>query len=91
MPVLVVAMFVVAVCAVTLAHAEPGTPDTCTAAKVGAESTPPLPTDLAAPLPAGVDLAPYPRRLSGACIVRSTDKPHEILAGPRVPRAPPLA
>ena len=90
-PVVVVALFVVAVCAVSLAHAQPGEPDTCTAAKIGFESAPTVSADLAAPLSAHAVLEAPRCVLTGTSAESPAGSSHQILAGPLVPRAPPSA
>lgn len=88
-PVLVLAIFVVAVCAVTLAHAERAETDTCTAVKVASESAATSPADLTGPLIGSLDLRQPSSVVTGAVPDRSAGASREVLAGPLVPRAPP--
>ncbi len=88
-PVVVLAIFAVAVCAASLAHAQPGRPETCMAAKTGPESPPAMPADLAALLVGSVDL-PEPRPVACAGMLEApAGSAPEPPIRPHVPRAPP--
>ena len=80
MPVVLVALFVVAACAASLAHARPGEPETCTAAKIGLEPVPTTPGDLAVLLTARAGLEPPRCSLSWVSPEWPVVSPHEALS-----------
>ncbi len=88
-PALIVAIFVVAACAVSLAHVEPGGIQTCIAAKAESKSAPTLPADLAAPVVATIDLTVPSAAARPAVPGPPSGFARQALAGPDVPRAPP--
>jgi hypothetical protein len=91
-PIVLLAIFVIAVCAVSLAHVQPGEPDTCSVATIAFEPAPAAPGDLAAPLIARAGLEPPRLAFAAATSPGSAAfSRQQVLAGPRVPRAPPRA
>lgn len=90
-PVLLVTLLLVGVCAVTLAHADTGDVDTCTAtAKSTALSASTSPADIAAILADGVALA-MPTGVATGLPACPATLGREALIDPRAPRAPPAA
>lgn len=87
LPVLVLAL--VAVCAVSLAHARPGETSTCIGVKTGLDSASALPTDLAAPLVASVEVAQPRHGVAMAASEPAAGAARSTRTGPRTPRAPP--
>jgi len=87
LPVLVLAL--VAVCAVSLAHARPGEAGTCIGVKTGLDSASTLPTDLAAALLVSVEVVQPRHGLVMAASEPAAGAARDALTGPRTPRAPP--
>lgn len=89
LPILVLAIFAVAACAVSMAHGQSDEPRSCTATK--AESKPALatPADLAVPLVSTVHLAERPAAIGAAVPEFSPGIAREARPGLHVPRPPP--
>lgn len=90
-PVLLVALFVLGVCVVSLAHADARGTDSCTVATQTALSSSTAPGDVTA-TPVGAVRAPTPAPVSSLVALTPAAAPlRQASAGPRSPRAPPRA